>query len=61
MRLRRVWFLRRFGLKTGIDFGLESGIVFEETNSKRIRKKEREVREFEMDFKKSFLLAFQSK
>ena len=41
VRLRRVWFLRRFGLKTGIDFGLESGIVFEETNSKRIRKKEK--------------------
>ena len=33
-----------FGLKTGIDFahfGLESGMVFEETNSKRIRKKEK--------------------
>ena len=33
--LQRVWFLRRFGLKTGIGFahfGLESGIVFEETN-----------------------------
>ena len=32
--LQRVWFLRRFGLKTGIDFvhfGLESGMVFEET------------------------------
>ena len=30
----RVWFLHRFGLKTGIDFahfGLESGIVFEGT------------------------------
>ena len=28
------WFLRRFGLKTGIDFvylGLESGMVFEKT------------------------------
>ena len=33
--LQRVWFLRRFGLKTGIGFahfGLESGIVLEETN-----------------------------
>ena len=30
----RVWFVHRFGLKTGIDFahlGLESGIVFEGT------------------------------
>ena len=48
---QRVWFLRRFGLKTGIDFapfGQESGMVFEETtgayeriyrfNSKWIRK-----------------------
>ena len=29
-----VWFLRRFGVKTGIDFahfGLELGMVFEET------------------------------
>ena len=50
---QRVRFLRRFGLKTGIDFahfGLESGMVFEGAtgvyeriyrfNSKRIRKKE---------------------
>ena len=49
-----VGFLRRFSLKTGLDFaqfGLESGMVFEETtgvyeriyrfNSKRIRKKEK--------------------
>ena len=48
-----VWFLRRFGVKTGIDFahfGLELGMVFEETtevyerihrfNSKSITKKE---------------------
>ena len=31
---QRVWFLRRFGLKTGINFahfGLESGIVFKRT------------------------------
>ena len=46
--------MRRFGLKTGIDFahfGLESGMVFEETtgvyegiyrfNSKLVRKKEK--------------------
>ena len=51
---QRVGFLRRFGLKTGLDFaqfGLESGMVFEGTsgvyeriypfNSKRIRKKEK--------------------
>ena len=49
-----VWFLRRFGLKTGIDFahfGLESGMVFDRTtgvyesiysfNSKWARKKEK--------------------
>ena len=32
---QRVGFLRRFGLKTGLDFaqlGLESGMVFEETS-----------------------------
>ena len=32
----RVWFLRRFALKTGIDFahfGLESGMVFEGTTA----------------------------
>ena len=28
---QRVGFLRRFGLKTGIDFALESGVVFEGT------------------------------
>ena len=51
---QRVGFLRRFGLKTGLDFaqfGVESGMVFEETtgvyeriyrfNFKRIRKKEK--------------------
>ena len=51
---QRVGFLRPFGLKTGIDFahfGLESGMVFEETtwvyeriyrfNSKLVRKKEK--------------------
>ena len=34
MPLQRVWFLSRFGLKTGIDFdhyGLNSGIVFKGT------------------------------
>ena len=56
----RVGFLRRFGLKTGIHFahfGVESGMVFEETttayeriyhfNAKCARKKEK--CEFEMD------------
>ena len=60
---QKVLFLRRFGLKTGIDFahfGLESGIVFEGTtgtyvriyrfNSKWIRKKI-EICEFEMHLK----------
>ena len=28
---QRVWFLRLFGLKTGINFGLESGMVFKGT------------------------------
>ena len=47
---QRIWFLRRFGLKTGIDFayaGLNSGMVFEgmhericRFNSNGIRKKE---------------------
>ena len=63
----RVWFLCRFGLKTGIEFahfGLELGIAFERItgvnericpiNSKRIRKKDRIKYEFEMDLKKSF-------
>ena len=58
----RVGFLDRFGLKTGIHFahfGLESGIVFEGTTECmnvffisimfQMRKKEREIWEFEMD------------
>ena len=58
-----VGFLRRFGLKTVIDFayfGVNSGMVFEgmhegicRFNSNGIRKK-RVIREFEVDFKKSF-------
>ena len=68
---QRVWFLRRFGLKTSIDFahfGLELGMVFEETtgvyeriyrfSSKWIRKKEKYANS---QFKKSILLAFLSK
>ena len=45
--LQRVWLLRRFGLKMAIDFahfGLESGMVFEETKEvyeRIINKKER--------------------
>ena len=56
--------MRRFGLKMAIDFaqfGLESGMVFEETKEvcKRIiNKKEREICEFDAKFKKCFLLAF---
>ena len=57
---QRVGFLHRFCLKTGIDlahFGLEEDMVFKGTtgmcerfycvNSKRVRKKEREICEFE--------------
>ena len=71
---QRVWFLRRFGLKTGIHFahfGLESGIVFEKTTGGyesinrrfqfQVNNKEREMYVFLVDFKKSFLLAFYSK
>ena len=60
-------FLRRFGLKTCKEFahfGLESGMVFEETTGvyERIcrsfqfemNQKERVMSEFEMVFKKSF-------
>ena len=62
--LQRVWFLRRIGLKMGIEFahfGLESCMVFEETKEEYeriINKKEREIREFDAKFKKCFLLAF---
>ena len=53
----------------GIDFAhfsLESGMVFECMNLFMVflfqmNKKEREICEFEVNFKKSFLLAFQSK
>ena len=63
---KRLWFLGRFGSKTGIHFahfGLESGMVFEGTTgayerNEKERKKEREIREFEMDFKKSLFVAF---
>ena len=53
-----VGFLRRFGLQTGIHFahfGLESGMAFEGTTGAylsfqfQMRKKEREICEFEMD------------
>ena len=60
-----VWFLRRFGLKTGTDFAyfadLNSSMVFEEMhericrfNSKLMNKKERVICGVEVDFKKSF-------
>ena len=67
MPLQRTGFLRRFGLKTGLDFaqfGLELGMVFEETTGVYLsvqfqtNKKGREICELEMDFKKSFLLPF---
>ena len=67
---QRVGFLRRFGLKMGTDFahfGLESDMIFKGTTGVHERiyffqfqmsKKEREICEFEMDFKKSFLFLF---
>ena len=69
---QKVGFLRRLGLKTGINFahfGLKLGMGFKGTtrlyervhrfNNKWGRKKPREfIREFEMDFKKSFLFLF---
>ena len=63
---QRRGFLHRFGLKTGIDFGLESGMVFEETTrvyericrfKLKMNQKERSMREFEMAFKKSLCLS----
>ena len=63
---QRVWFLRRFDQKTGIDFahfGLESGVVFKGTTgvyeciysfNSKMRKKEREICEFEIDLKEIF-------
>ena len=57
MPLQRVWFFLRFGLKTGIDFahfGLESGMVYEETKhvyDRFVNKKEREICEFDAKFK----------
>ena len=53
--LQRVRFLRRFGLKTGIDFahfGLKSDMVFEETKEvceRIINKKEREMCKFDVN------------
>ena len=63
---KRLWFWGRFGSKTGIHFahfGLESGMLFEGTTgayerNEKERKKEREIRESEMDFKKSLFVAF---
>ena len=65
---QRVWFFRRFDLKTGIDFayfGLESGMVFEKTTGRyesiyrrfqfQMNKKERELCEFVVDFKSFFV------
>ena len=65
---QRVWFFRRFDLKTGIDFayvGVESGMVFEKTTGRyesiyrrfqfQMNKKERELCEFVVDFKSFFV------
>ena len=67
---QREGFLRRFGLKMGTDFAhfcLQSGMVFKGTTGVyeriyffqfQMSRKEREICEFEMDFKKSFLFLF---
>ena len=64
-----MWFLCRFGLKTGVDFahfGLESGMVFEETPCEGVNvfivsvpseSKKRAICEFERDFLKSSCLS----
>ena len=61
---QRVGILRRFDLKTGIGFayfGLESGMVFDETTGVYERiyhfssTEEKKICKFEMNFKKSFL------
>ena len=62
MPRQRIGFLRGFGLKTTIDFthfDLELGMAFKGTagvDEFQMRKKKRDVRDFEMDCKKSFLL-----
>ena len=63
----RVWILHLFRLKMGIDFahfGLESDMVFEKTTGVmylsfqfQMNKKEREIWEFKMNFKKSFFVS----
>ena len=67
---QRVGSLRRFGLKKGIDFVqfvLGSSMVSDGTTGVhgtyfsfqfQMNKKEREICEFEVNFKKLFLLAF---
>ena len=51
---QRVGFLRRFGLESGLVFKGTTG-VYERIYFFQMNKKEREICEFEMDFKKSFL------
>ena len=67
---QRVGILRRFGLKTDIGFayfGLESGMVFDETTGVYERNlsfqfqmttEEKKICKFEVNLKKSFLLLF---
>ena len=52
---QRVWFLRCFGLKTGIDLA-HVGLELREC----MRKKKKEICLFEMDFNNYFLLPFLS-
>ena len=67
MPSQRVGSLRRFGLKTGTDF-VHFGFQWNYGNVRtyllfqfQMSKKERKINDFDMDFKKSFLLLFQSK
>ena len=56
---QRVWFLRRFGLITGIyfaHFGLKSGMVFEGTTVIQTNKKESVTSQFEIDWNLSFFV-----
>ena len=56
---QRVWFLRRFGLITGIyfaHFGLKSGMVFEGTTVIQMNKKESVICQFEIDWNLSFVV-----
>ena len=54
----RVWFLRRFGLETGMELLVGVVGVYERIYHVNSKCGEREIWEFQINFKKSFLLAF---